>query len=116
MGRKRILVVDDNEDLADGLSELMEMQGYEVDVAFTGNAATEMAAEKNYDFIFVDIGLPDINGVECAARIREGGSRAQVLFMTGYSAADIPERISEVRGAELLIKPLDPNRILDRIG
>lgn len=116
MSPKRILVIDDNEDLADGLSELMELHDHDVDIALTGTAGIEAAANKAYDFIFVDIGLPDINGVDCARRIREGGARARILLMTGYSARDLPARISEIEDAELLTKPIDPRAVLERIG
>lgn len=115
MGRKRILVIDDNEDLAEGLCELMELRNHEVDVAFTGLAGADAAARNSYDYIFVDIGLPDINGLECAWCIRECGNDAEILFMTGNSAADIPSRI-QLENAELLTKPLDPGKILERIG
>jgi DNA-binding response OmpR family regulator len=115
MGRKRILVIDDNEDLADGLREMMELRDHEVDVAYAGLAGAGAASRNRYDFILIDIGLPDIDGLECARRIRDSGSDARILFMTGYSAADIPTHI-ELEGAELLTKPLNPEMILERIG
>ena len=116
MGCKRVLVIDDNQDLADGMAELMELGDHEVDVALTGMAGIEAAVGGRYDFIFVDIGLPDVNGVECARRIRAGGSKARIVLMTGYSASDITARVGELDDAELLTKPLDPEMILGRIG
>lgn len=115
MGCKRILVIDDNEDLADGLRELMELRDHQVAVAYSGLAGAGAASRNSYDFILIDIGLPDINGVECARRIRKSGSDARIVFMTGRCAADIPSRV-ELEDAELLIKPLDPKTLLERIG
>ncbi len=115
MGGRRILVIDDNEDLAEGLRELLELRDHDVDVALTGLAGVDAAARNSHDFVLIDIGLPDINGLECARRIRALGNDARILFMTGYSAADLPSR-SELEGAELLTKPLDPEMILQRIG
>lgn len=115
MGCKRVLVIDDNEDLAEGLRELMELVGHDVDTAFTGLAGVAEAAGKSYDFIFIDVGLPDIDGTESARRIRAAGSAAQILFMTGYSAAEISTHIEE-DGTELLVKPLNPELILKRIA
>lgn len=113
--RRKILVIEDNRDLADGLMELMELHDHEVDVAFTGAEGLEAAARKKYDVLFVDIGLPDIDGVECVRRLRESGAASRVLLMTGYSAKDIPARIRELEGAELLTKPIDPAVLLSRI-
>ena len=116
MSSKYILVIDDNEDLADGLSELMEMYDHKVDIAFTGTAGIEAAAGQDHDFIFIDIGLPDMNGVDCAKRIMEGGARATILLMTGYSARDLPARSGELEGFVVLTKPIDPRKLLDMIG
>jgi DNA-binding response OmpR family regulator len=116
MDPRRILVIDDNEDLADGLSELMELHKHEVDVVLTGGDGVRAAGRKSYDIIFVDIGLPDINGVECARMIKEGGSSAKIVLMTGYSAQDIPAQVNELDNTELLTKPIDPASILERIN
>ena len=116
MGCKRVLVIDDNQDLADGMAELMKLGDHEVDVALTGMAGVEAAAGGGYDFIFVDLGLPDIDGVECAQRIRAGGCKARILMMTGYSASDLTARARAMEDTELLTKPLDPAQVLERVG
>ncbi len=116
MNPRRILVIDDNQDLADGLSELMELHMHEVDVVLTGGDGVRAAESKPYDIIFVDIGLPDINGVECARRIKESGSDGKIVLMTGYSAQDIPAQIKDLDDTELLTKPIDPALILERIN
>lgn len=116
MSARRILIIDDNKDLADGLSELLEIHGHEVDVGLTGGAGVEAAGNAAYDVIFIDIGLPDITGVDCAKRIREGGSCAKIVFMTGYSTTEISAQISELGDMELLTKPIDPLLILEKVG
>lgn len=116
MGRRRILVIDDNRDLADSLSELAQIYGHEAEVALDGNAGVAAALAKTYDVIFVDIRLPDIDGIECAHRIRASGIDAHICLMTGYSAPEIPARIAELDDADLLLKPLDPDAVLERIG
>jgi len=112
MDPKSILVIDDNEDLADGLSELMEMHEHKVDIALNGGDGITFAEANHYDVIFVDVGLPDINGVECARRIRESGSGARIVLMTGYSAQDIPAHLDDLGETKLLTKPIDPLLIL----
>lgn len=112
MAPKRILVIDDNKDLADGLSELMEMYEHKVDIALNGGDGIAFVEANHYDVIFVDVGLPDINGVECARRIRENGSSARIVLMTGYSAQDIPAQLDDLGETKLLTKPIDPLLIL----
>lgn len=112
----RILIVDDNQDLADGLAELLEIHGHEVDVAATGATGIEAARDKNYDAALVDVRLPDIDGVELVERIVEFASATRVMLMTGYSAPEVLARAAELPGVELLIKPLDPGKLLEWIG
>lgn len=115
MGCRRILVIDDNEDLADGLREVLELRNHKADVVYTGLAGVDAASRNSYDYILIDIGLPDIDGLECARRVRKSGCDARILFMTGHSAADITS-LGDLEGAELFTKPLDPEMILERIG
>ena len=116
MSAGRILVIDDNEDLAIGLSDVLELNGFEVDVIFTGRDGVRAAGNKSYDVIFIDVGLTDINGMDCAQRIRKGGSGARILLMTGYSARNIPAIGNGRNELELLSKPFDPIAVLERIG
>lgn len=116
MSARRVLIIEDNKDLADGLSELLEFHEHEVDVALTGGTGVEAGGQAVYDVVFIDIGLPDITGVDCAKRIREGGSRAKIVFMTGYSAKELTAQINELDDVELLTKPIDPLTILEIVG
>jgi DNA-binding response OmpR family regulator len=112
----RILIVDDNRDLADGLAELLELHGHEVDVAATGASGVEAARDNSYDAALVDVRLPDIDGVELVERIVEFAAATRIMLMTGYSAPDVLARADELPGVELLIKPLDPMKLLEWIG
>jgi DNA-binding response OmpR family regulator len=112
---KRVLLIDDNKDLADGLAELAEMHGHDVAVAETGGQGMLAISEASYDVVFIDIHLPDADGVELARYLVDGGSRARIILMTGYSGPDVPARVARIGGVELLIKPLDPATVLDRL-
>src|SRR3954452_20848828 len=67
----RLLVVDDNQDAANSLAMLLKLQGHEVRVAYSGTAALEMTKTFTPDVVFMDIGMPGIDGYEVARRIRE---------------------------------------------
>ena len=83
---KRILVVDDNQDAADTLAELLELDGHEVRTAYTGAQAIERTVAFRPDIVFLDIGLPDINGHEVAGKLRQLAIPQDFLLiaLTGY--------------------------------
>jgi CheY-like chemotaxis protein len=68
--RARILVVDDNEDTARGMSRLLKILGHDVMVAHSGHKAIEAAREHLPEFILLDIGLPGMDGYEVASHLR----------------------------------------------
>ena len=68
--RLKILVVDDNTDVADGLAALLEFDGHEIRTAHDGGTALKEAAEFTPDVVFCDIGMPEMTGHELAARLR----------------------------------------------
>jgi DNA-binding response OmpR family regulator len=112
---KHVLLIDDNEDLVEGLAELMEIHGHDVDVALTGVDGLAAFRGKPYDSVFIDIRLPDFDGVDLAKRIIDGGATARIVLMTGYGGPDLPARVAELSGVELLFKPLDPDVVLRRV-
>ena len=112
---RHILVIDDNEDFADGLSELMEMHEHEVDVVLTGGDGVKAAQRNTYDIIFIDVRLPDMNGTDCANQIRNSAVAAKLLLMTGYIPKDLPAQVEAMENADLLTKPIDPLSILEQI-
>jgi DNA-binding response OmpR family regulator len=113
---KRVLLIDDNKDLVDGLAELAEMLGHDVAVAITGGQGIAAIRERSFDVIFIDIHVPDADGVDLARCLIDEGSEAQIILMTGYSEPDMPARVARLLGSvELLIKPLDPATVLDRL-
>lgn len=105
----RVLVVDDNVDAADSLAELLQLIGSETHVAHDGQQAIEMAEALRPDLIFLDIGLPRMDGYEVARRIRstEWGAGTRLVALTGWGQAEDRAR-SEAAGIdEHLVKPVD---------
>src|SRR5690606_37876258 len=68
---RRVLVVDDNADAADLLGELLKVMGHDVAVAYDGAAAVERAAHFAPDWVFLDLGMPELDGFGACARMRE---------------------------------------------
>jgi len=86
----RMLVVDDNRDAADSLAEILRLLGYRVSTAYDGRAALEAAIREKPSAVFLDIGMPDMDGpaVLRAIRALPGGDAIYATAVTGYGAED----------------------------
>ncbi|HVE51356.1 MAG TPA: ATP-binding protein [Casimicrobiaceae bacterium] len=121
LSRRRILVVDDNVDLADSLALMLTMLGHEVHVEHDGAAALKAAAMLAPDLVFLDIGMPKMNGYETCRRMRDGphGSDAVIVALSGWGQDHDKQRSKEA-GMDLhLVKPFDPallEAMLAKIG
>jgi CheY-like chemotaxis protein len=106
---RRVLVVDDNLDAAEGLGMLLSLRGHQVATAYDGQGAIERARELQPDVVLLDIGLPRIDGFEVARRLREEHrARPMVLVaLTGYGQERDRVRAREAGFDHHLVKPLD---------
>jgi len=86
-GRLRILVIDDNEDSATAMRDLLELEGHLVEVASEGQQGVQAALAIRPDVVLCDVGLPGLDGHEVARRLRAAGSTAMLVALTGYTFA-----------------------------
>jgi two-component system, OmpR family, alkaline phosphatase synthesis response regulator PhoP len=112
---RRILVVEDNPDLAFGLRNNLEIEGYEVSVAHDGTTALALAEEAKPDLIILDLGIPDPDGFRVLRTIRDRGDDVPIMIL---SAAG--EETSKVRGLRIgaddfVTKPFGILELLARI-
>ncbi|HEX5000245.1 MAG TPA: PAS domain S-box protein [Terriglobia bacterium] len=114
--RRRILVVDDNVDAAETLSQILKLQKHEVSVAHDGYAALDMAAAMRPDVVFLDLELPQISGIEVARRLRSATSGRPLILIatTGYGQDEDRRRTTEAGFDHHLVKPIDPE-VLARV-
>ena len=102
---RRLLVVEDNIDARQTLRTLLETLGHEVDEAADGEAGVAAALERRPDLVFVDIGLPRLDGYEVARRLRAAHVRARLVALTGYGRDHDVQRAREAGFDEHLLKP-----------
>ena len=109
----RVLVVDDNTDAADTLAMLLELSGSDVQVANDGLSALAAAASRRPDIIFLDIGMPHMDGYEVARRIRKTPSLDGVLLvaLTGWGQEEDRRRSAEAGFDVHLVKPVEPGAL-----
>jgi CheY-like chemotaxis protein len=108
--RRTVLVVDDNRDLAESLAMVLRLWGHDVAVAYDGSQALAAARARPPDVVFLDIGLPQLDGFEVAQRLRAdpGLRKTRIVAVTGYGQ-DEDRRRSQAVGIDIhLTKPVDP--------
>ena len=105
----RILVVDDEDELADAIARSLRRDGYAVDVAGGGQDALDRLLVNPYDLVLLDLTMPDIDGLEVCRRIRSDPRHAgtTVVAMTGYPSDETVREIIEAGAVECLSKPID---------
>jgi CheY-like chemotaxis protein len=108
-----VLVVDDNEDAAQGIAAWLESYGHVVRVAFDGPSALRVAAEQRPQLALVDIGLPVMDGYELAERLRAIPELRDLTLVavTGYGQTADRARSAAAGFAEHLVKPVALARI-----
>jgi signal transduction histidine kinase/ActR/RegA family two-component response regulator len=118
-GRKmKALVVDDNQDAADSLAALLEIDGFDVRTVYDGAAAIEATAQSQPDMIIMDLGMPGMDGYETARAIRQrpGAERILMLALTGWGQSDARRRTMEAGFDHHLVKPVELEQIIRLAG
>ena len=107
--RKRILVVDDNRDAADTLASMLDLMGHDVRVAYSGRGAVAAAEAFRPALIFIDIGMPDVNGYEATQQIRAQAwaRNVRVIAVTGWGQEHDRTRSQSAGCDGHLMKPVE---------
>lgn len=115
MSGARILVVEDEDALADGLMSNLQRKGYRVDLARNGREALEQTAAHTFDLIVLDIRLPEIDGFQVCQRLRGEGNFTPILMLTARSQPDDVVYGLKLGADDYVTKPFDLAELLARI-
>lgn len=112
--KQRVLVVDDEQMIAQSLRDILTRAGFDTAFALSGTEAIALAEQICPDIVISDVIMPDIDGVQTAIRIRRACPDARILLFSGQAATtDILARASaEGHDFDLLPKPIHPARLL----
>lgn len=110
---RRILVADDNRDAAYSLAAILKIMGHDVRTASDGLEAVTLAGEFLPEILFLDIGMPTLNGYEACRRIREQpwGQNIYVVALTGWGQEEDRARSKDAGFDAHLVKPLEPKNL-----
>ncbi|NEQ24332.1 MAG: response regulator transcription factor [Microcoleus sp. SIO2G3] len=111
----RILLVDDEAELADPLSRVLMRQGYKVDVAHDGEAGSKLALQGGYDLLILDWMLPMRSGLEICQQLRSQGDMTPVLFLTAKDTVDDRVLGLDAGADDYLVKPFELRELLARV-
>src|SRR5690349_21485204 len=118
MTPRRVLVVDDNVDSATGIELLLKEAGHEVYVAYDGVKALETARRMRPEFVFLDLGLPGLDGFEVARALRREPDLqgVRIIAISGYGSESDRRRAQDAGVDQHLVKPADPAFLESLLG
>lgn len=111
----KILLVDDDADLAETLADLISMLDHEVEVVGEGGAALQKLNSVQYDLILLDWQLPDMTGVDVCSQYRAAGGKGRVLMLTGMRDTASREAGKAAGADDFLTKPFTVDQISERL-
>ncbi|MBF2034200.1 MAG: response regulator transcription factor [Leptolyngbyaceae cyanobacterium T60_A2020_046] len=111
----RILLVDDEAELAEPLSRLLRREGYRVDVALEGASGSHLAQTGGYDLLILDWMLPGVSGLEICRQVRSQGQATPVLFLTAKDTIDDRVQGLDAGADDYLVKPFELRELLARV-
>src|SRR3954464_5003633 len=113
MSKPRVLVVEDDTEIADVLRRSLRIEGYDVKVSGDGNEALGEASLFEPDAVVLDLGLPGLDGVEVSRRLREGGD-VPILMLTARDPLEDRVEGLDSGADDYLVKPLEREEVLPR--
>ena len=111
-GAGSILIVDDEAAIRESLQTLLEMEGFNVVTASTGDEGISAAAEQPFDLVLLDYALPDCTGLDVLREIRERDPQMSVIMITAYGTVENAVRAIQCGAANFIQKPWDNDKLL----
>jgi DNA-binding NtrC family response regulator len=117
MSMAKILVIDDERAIRNTLKEILEFEGYTVEVAENGRVGLDLALATKYDLIYTDIKMPELDGMEVLQAYRktvqeQGAEEAPVVMISGHGTVETAVEALKSGAYDFIVKPLDLNRLL----
>ena len=107
-----VLIVDDEAEIRESLQTLLEMEGFEVETAVSGEEGIVQMAERPFDLVLLDLTLPGRNGMEILSELRTHDPRLPVIMITAYGTVENAVRAMQSGAANFVQKPWDNEKLL----
>lgn len=113
--RPHVLLVEDELTIAKGLKMVMDEEGYDVDLAYTGRVALNKFRAKSFDLMVADLRLPDIDGMEVIEHVRESRPETKVIIITGYPSVATAVKAVKIGVSDYLRKPFTDDEFISAV-
>lgn len=115
MAQATVLVVDDEVEFCQIISERLRSRGFEVDSAENGQAAIEKVRAKSFDAIVMDLAMPELDGIETMKRMLEVDATLQIIILTGFGSVQKGVEAVKLGAADFLEKPADIDALAGKV-
>jgi DNA-binding NtrC family response regulator len=109
--RGQILIVDDGPMICQSCKEILEYEGYLVDMAYSGEEGLKKVSEKKFDLILLDIAMPDISGLTLLKKMRAEQKNTPVVMITAYSTVEAAVEAMKLGARDFVQKPFTPEEL-----
>ena len=111
MGNGKILIVDDDINIRNGCAEFLTVDGYEVEIAESGETALEMIKHTFYNVVLTDLVMKEIGGIELLKHIKATPNQCEVILMTAYGSIETAVKAMKLGAFDYITKPIDLNKM-----
>ena len=112
MSKKSILVIDDDKSILRTFTRILQKTGCDIDVAETGREAMEKAEKRHYDLALVDVRLPDMDGTDLLAKMKDTLRDTVKIVITGFPSMEVGVKALDEGADAYLVKPVKPEDLL----
>lgn len=112
----RVLIVEDDPGIADGIRENLRLEGYETQLAMDGRGGLDLALSEDFDLVVLDVMLPGLDGFEVCSKLRQAGRDVPVLFLSARGDPSDRIRGLEAGGDDYMPKPFQLRELLLRVS
>jgi DNA-binding NtrC family response regulator len=112
----KLLLVDDEKDFTEVLSQRMESRGFKVDIADSGPVAIEKIKEQSYDVIILDLAMPEMDGIDVLKILLKLNPDLQILFLTGHATLEKGIESVKLGAFDFMEKPVDIDTLIEKVN
>ena len=110
--KRNILIIDDEEDILTTCQSILEDEGYDVYIAKNSEESEEILKSKNINLVFLDVWLPNVDGLDILANIKKDYPEVSVIMMSGHAGVETAVRATKMGAYDFLEKPINISKLL----
>ncbi len=112
---EKVLLVDDETDFLDVMSERMKTRGIDVSTSTSAKEALKLAQDQNFDAVVLDLMMPEMDGIEALTALKEKHPELQIILLTGHGSVEKGVEAMKLGAMDFLEKPIDMNSLTEKI-